>query len=71
MNTDITEQKIAAPSTNLVPEAPLENMELLVEFFELLIKVDRRVNGNKYIDTCKDEETKTLASQTPDVPEMV
>jgi hypothetical protein len=71
MNTDITEQKIAAPSTDLAPEPPLENMELLVEFFELLIKVDRRVNGNKYINGYKDEETKTLATQTPDVTEVV
>jgi hypothetical protein len=71
MNTNQTEQKVPVPNTDLAPEPPLENMELLVEFFELLIKVDRRVNGNKYINAAKDEETKTLASQTPDVTGVV
>jgi hypothetical protein len=44
---------MGSPSLDLSPEPPLENMELLVQFFELLIKVDKRINGNKYRDNCE------------------
>jgi hypothetical protein len=37
-----------SPSLDLSSGPPLENMELLVQFFELLIKIDRRNKGKKY-----------------------
>jgi hypothetical protein len=50
---------MGSPSLDLSPEPPLENMELLVEFFELLIKVDKRINGNKYRDHCESNSGST------------